>query len=122
MKDRLPRNLEKFRYDHPYYVIAEEGSIQGSFKIPYGNKTLHVLSATGEGWDHVSVSLIHRCPTWEEMNWTKDRFFKPEECVIQFHPPKKDYINVGKYALHMWRKWDAHYELPPRWMMVPDKK
>lgn len=117
MKKQLPVNLEKFRREHSLYVIPEEGSIEGYFEIMYGNKRLHVISGCGEGWDHVSVSLIHRCPTWEEMNWIKDRFFEAEECVVQFHPPKSKYINIGKYALHMWRPWASQYELPPEWMM-----
>lgn len=122
MKDRLPVNLEKFRFDHPNYEIAEEGSIEGSFEIMYGNKRLRVLSGCGDGWDHVSVSLTHRTPTWQEMNWIKDRFFEPDELVIQFHPPKDQYINVGKTALHLWRPWNQKIELPPRWMMVPNRE
>ena len=118
LKNNLPVNLEKFRRDHPNYVIAPEGSIEGYFEIPYGNKTLRVISGCGDGWDHVSVSLWHRCPTWEEMNWIKDRFFEPEECVVQFHPPKSKYINKAKYALHMWRPWASQIELPPEWMMT----
>ena len=117
MKSRLPANLEKFRFDHPSYVIAEEGSIEGSFEIMYGNKRLRVISGCGDGWDHVSVSLKHRCPTWEEMNWIKNQFFKPEECVVQFHPPKSLYINLGKTALHLWRPWASQYTLPPRKML-----
>jgi hypothetical protein len=120
MKERLPANLEKFRVDHPSYVKAEEGSIEGAFIIPYGNKRLKVISGCGEGWDHVSVSLRHRIPTWQEMNWIKNLFFEDEDCVVQFHPPKSEYINVGKNVLHLWRPWKCKYHLPPRWMMIPD--
>jgi hypothetical protein len=120
MKKSLPPNLEKFRGNHPHYVEAPEGSIEGYFLIQKGNKRLQVISGCGDGWDHVSVSLPHRCPTWEEMNWVKNRFFEDEEMVIQLHPPKSKYINIGKYVLHMWRPWHQEIELPPRWMMVPD--
>lgn len=117
MKTKLPVNLEKFRFDHPFYIKEPEGSIQGSFMIPYGNKTLAVISGRGDGWDHVSVSLRHRTPTWEEMNWIKDLFFEKEETVIQFHPPKSQYINIGKTALHMWRPWHQEIKLPPTYML-----
>ena len=118
MKKHLPANLEKFRIDHQMYVKAPEGSIEGVFMIPFGNKRLGVICGCGEGWDHVSVSLKHRCPTWDEMNWIKCLFFESEETVIQFHPPKSQYVNVGKTVLHMWRPWGKEIELPPKWMLA----
>lgn len=118
MKKTLPVNLEKCRFDLPIYIQQESGSIEGSFMIHYGNKRLTVISGCGEGWDHVSVSLQHRCPTWKEMCFIKNLFFKKNEMVLQFHPPEKDYINIGKTALHMWRPWNQNVELPPRWMLA----
>lgn len=120
MKERLPANLEKWRVHIPYYEILEPGSIQGAFAILYRKKRLKVISGIGNGWDHVSVSLGHRCPTWEEMSWVKNQFFQDDELVIQFHPPKSQYINLGKHVLHLWRPWDQKIELPPRWMLVLD--
>lgn len=68
-------------------------------------------------WDHVSVSLKNRCPNWREMCFIKNLFFEPDELVIQFHPPEKDYINLGKTVLHMWRPWNQEIELPPIYMV-----
>jgi len=99
------------------YIKAKPGSIEGFFIIPYTNKKLAVISGCGEGWDHVSVSLRHRCPTWEEMCFIKNLFFEKEELVLQFHPPQSVYINIGKTALHMWRPWDQRIILPPEWML-----
>jgi hypothetical protein len=118
MKHNLPEKFEKYRYDHPSYVIAPRGSIEGSFFIKYKNKTLAVISGRGDGWDHVSVSLRHRIPTWSEMSFVKDIFFEPNELVIQIHPPKAVYINECKRALHLWRPWGIEIELPPRWMLT----
>ena len=120
MKKRLPANLEKFRVDHPAYGTPPEGSIEGVFVIPYGKKNLRVMSGCGEGWDHVSVSLSHRTPTWEEINWIKNRFFEDEETVIQIHPPSSQYVNCCKHCLHLWRPWDQDIKLPPRWMLAPN--
>jgi len=58
----------------------------------------------GRPMEHVSVSLARRCPTWDEMCMIKDIFWNDDECVIQFHPPKSQYVNVHPYCLHMWRK------------------
>jgi hypothetical protein len=123
MKRHLPTNLEKFRIkDNPginaFYVPQQEGDIAGFFIIQYGKKRLTVICGVGEGWDHVSVSLRHRCPTWEEINWIRNLFFEKEETVIQIHPPHSKYVNVGEYVLHLWRPWDIDIPLPPRHMLA----
>ena len=122
MKKRLPHNLEKFRYTNPalakLYVPQKVGSIEGVFEIPYSSVTLRIICGCGEGWDHVSVSLPDRCPTWNEMQWVKGLFFKKEETVFQFHPPEKDYVNACKTVLHLWRPWKTRIQLPPRYMLI----
>lgn len=66
-----------------------------------------VVASNGGGWEHISVSPRNRkrqtCPTWEEMCEIKAMFFAPEECVVQYHPPKSDYVNNYPYCLHLWR-------------------
>ena len=37
---------------------------------------LKVVASNGMGWDHVSVSLPHRCPTWEEMEHVKRLYYE----------------------------------------------
>ncbi len=119
MRKTLPANLEKLRIDHPMYIKAERGSIEGAFIIPYGNKKLLVISGCGDGWDHVSISLKHRCPTWDEMCFIKNLFFERDECAIQFHPSESDYINIGKTVLHIWRPQEQEIKMPPRYMLAP---
>jgi hypothetical protein len=70
---------------------------------PRRNKNLRLIAAWGEGWEHVSVSLADRCPTWDEMQFVKEMFWRDEEAVMQLHPPKSTYINVHPYVLHLWR-------------------
>jgi hypothetical protein len=118
LKKTLPPNLEKYRRDHPFYVEAPAGSIEGFFVIPYGDQIIAVISGSGENWDHVSASLKNRTPTWQEMNWIKNLFFEPEETVIQIHPPQSQYVNVASNALHLWRCWDQVIKLPPRSMLA----
>lgn len=67
----------------------------------------------GSRWDHVSVSLKERTPTWEEMAWVKSLFFEDEECAIEYHPPKSKYVNVTATVLHIWRPLDAEIPMPP---------
>ena len=56
-----------------------------------------------EGWEHVSVSLEHRIPAWDEMCQVKRMFWDDDEAVLQFHPPKSDYINNHPHVLHLWK-------------------
>lgn len=84
----------------PLKVIATDG--QG------------VVVEDGGGWEHVSVSLPDRCPTWEEMSFVKRLFWDAEDCVIQYHPPESDYVNNHPYCLHLWRPTGIELPRPPR--------
>lgn len=37
-----------------------------------------------------------------------------EECVVQYHPPKSEYVNFRPYCLHLRRKCGENFEIPPR--------
>ena len=96
----------------------------GAFMIPprsrilrAGEMPLAVVASDGEGWEHVSVSLPNRCPTWDEMCHIKAIFWDDEDCVVQFHPPRAAHVNNHPYCLHMWRQVGQDYETPPMWMV-----
>lgn len=79
------------------------------------SKPAIVVFSWGKGWEHVSVSYSNRCPTWEEMCRVKDIFWYDNECVVQFHPPKSEYVNNHPCCLHLWRKSAGNeFELPPK--------
>ena len=78
---------------------------------------LRIITSFGFGWDHVSVSLPDRTPTWEEMVLVKSLFFTDEEPVIQFHVPLVWKINCHPHCLHLWRLQAGDIPLPPRWMV-----
>ena len=83
----------------------------GIFRIPYRGVTMHVIASTGLGWDHVSVSIGHRCPTWEEMEHVRDLFFRDDETVMQLSVPRDHHVNVHRFCLHLWRPNDGR-EIP----------
>jgi hypothetical protein len=37
----------------------------------------------------------------------KELFFDADECVMQLHPPKSEYVNCHQYCLHLWRPQTA---------------
>jgi len=73
---------------------------------------MFIIFSNGGGWEHVSVSLkSKKIPNWEEMCFVKDLFFGDEECVVQYHPPKSEYVN-NVNALHLWRKQGYDFPRP----------
>lgn len=86
----------------------------GEVYFPAQREPLLVIWSSGEGWEHVSVSLKKRCPTWDEMCRIKNMFWNDEETVVQYHPPKSEYVNTHPYCLHLWRKKGEDFERPPK--------
>ena len=84
----------------------------GLFRIPYGRDALTVACGDGEGWDHVSVSLRSRCPTWGEMEFVRAIWFEDDETVVQFSPPRDRMVNNHPYCLHMWRSQNETQPVP----------
>lgn len=80
---------------------------------------LRIIASWVSGWDHVSVSLPDRTPTWDEMERVKRAFFKPEETAYQLHVPPSDHINCHPYCLHLWRHHHSEIPMPPAFMVGP---
>lgn len=105
----------------PYGSFPEDGN-NGMFRIVM-KKSINVdrrlrylcVASDGGGWEHVSVSLPWRCPTWNEMCAIKNIFWDPEDLVVQFHPPASEYVNNHPNCLHLWRKCGSNdfCETPP---------
>jgi hypothetical protein len=106
---RSLNRLNPYRVRHPLSTDAGDQH-NGAFLIPLRGDKILVIASDGLGWDHVSVSLAYRCPTWLEMKAIKELFFEDHECVLQYHPPKLANISIHDYCLHMWRP--QHEEIP----------
>ena len=62
MKEKLLPELEMCRIvmGAGLYNTSEKDGYNGCFRIPLSrNRTAMAMSATGEGWDHVSVHVEH---------------------------------------------------------------
>jgi hypothetical protein len=95
-------------------LCIERGPDGGAFLVPYPKTgaSLRVIASNGDGWDHVSVSLEHRCPNWHEMDFIKRLFFAEDEWAMQLHPPPAKHINLHPYVLHLWRPQHETIPLP----------
>ena len=111
MKSLFDPTIAHLRREHPVYGW---GDATGGF---FALNNLRIIASSGDGWDHVSVSLPNRCPTWDEMCRVKRLFFHDDECVIQYHPPEEDYVNKNEFVLHMWKPHDVKIPMPPVYMV-----
>lgn len=120
---------ESFRDQSRRDYQSPAGAPYGLFHIPArhaNGRVLRIIACDGEatGWEHVSVSLPdspHKCPSWDEMCLVKALFWDDHECVVQFHPPKEDYVNNHAGCLHLWRYVVGFPQPPPELVGIKDK-
>ena len=121
MKKTVPERLEKGRFTVGPTASQSSWGFYGAFEIhgPCGEFLRIVASGAdaddvmSDGWEHVSVSTRRRPPNWQEMCFVKDLCWEPEECVVQFHPPRSEYVNNHAHCLHLWKSTKHTQPLPP---------
>jgi hypothetical protein len=122
MRPTFTDKLEAGRFHSGHYA-SSPGDPFGAFKLmgPCGAELI-IIASDGEGlterWEHVSVSTRHRPPNWQEMCFVKNLFWRDDELVIQFHPPKNEYINCHPHCLHLWLP-PYPVRLPPTLLVGP---
>lgn len=89
----------------------------GAFEIRMGSRRCRIIASDEGGWEHVSISHSDRTPNWEEMCRIKAIFWDDEDCVVQYHPPKSEYVNNHPYVLHLWRPTEGELPRPPKSMV-----
>ena len=120
MRFDVPAKLETARVRNGEQGSDASYGLAGMFELmgPKG-AWLRIISGgrDGSGWEHVSVSIPHRTPNWQEMCFVKDLFWEPHECVVQYHPPTSKHINFHPNCLHLWRPTDVELPMPPMIMV-----
>lgn len=113
MSFHVPEELRDIKYS------SKKDGNNGVFWVPAesSRNVLKIISSDGMGWDHVSVSKKYSTPTWEEMCKIKGLFWDDYDCVIQYHPPKKDYVNNHPHCLHLWKAQKYDQPRPPTYMV-----
>ena len=110
---------EKYRITTGPFGSSKRDGNNGFFLIKDRKIDLFVIASDGEGWEHVSVSIITKTPTWEQMVLVKNLFWSEEDLVIQIHPPKTKYINCHEHCLHLWRPVNEIVPSPPTYLIGP---
>ena len=109
----------------PQYWTTPEDGFNGMFRLFVLGVFVRCVASDGGGWQHVSVSIEGKSkpPYWETMCAVKDLLWEAEDCVVQFHPPKSQYVNHHPGCLHLWRyTGGGPFQQPtPHWIMVGPK-
>lgn len=62
---RCPLDWEIYRRPSPWDGREMGDRHNGHLRIP--KRQMVIVFSNGEGWEHVSVSVKDRCPTWDEI-------------------------------------------------------
>lgn len=109
---------EKFRIRDGRAGTDESFGNNGAFVVRLRHaQQVYVIASDGGGWEHVSVSRSDRCPTWDEMCQIKTMFWDDDDCAVQYHPPRADYVNNHPHCLHLWRPTAVQLPRPESWMV-----
>ncbi len=112
------KHLDQYRRElYGFVGDNKNGNFKLELKIGQRTEKYTIIASDGGDWEHVSISMKHRTPTWEEMCYFKDLFFEEWEDVIQFHPKKEDYVNNHNFCLHLWRPANERMPMPPKYMV-----
>lgn len=65
------------------------------------------------GWEHLTISGQNKVPDWNVMCKVKDIFWDDEECCIEYHPRKSQYVNNNETCLHIWKPIGVELPEPP---------
>lgn len=117
--------LNKYRVMAPQqplldrYISTPENGFNGMFRFRLRGEMVMCVASDGLGWQHVSVTIEHypKPPRWQTMCEVKDLFWEPQDWVVQFHPAKKDYVNMHPGCLHLWRPTEKTMPTPDSLMV-----
>jgi hypothetical protein len=66
---RCPMDWEIYR--RPAWTDPSDLGDRGNGNLIIPARQMCIVFSNGEGWEHVSVSVRDRCPTWDEMEDVK---------------------------------------------------
>lgn len=109
------KTIEEIKKTPNLFIEAEAANcgIGGRYYDQYNNKWLNFIFSYQMGWEHLSVSMPSKTPTWDQMCMMKDIFWGKDEACVEYHPKEEDYINNHKHCLHIWKPTNVELPTPP---------
>lgn len=125
MKKHVPLVLQQSRVRDGEFGSDETYGMAGCFRLIGPKGVMFLVMSSGidheHGWEHVSVTCRDRSPFWDEMCFVKGIFWHEDECVVQYHPPKSEYVNCHPYCLHLWKMMSGAFPMPPSLLVGPKR-
>lgn len=69
----------------------------------------NIIISKDAGLWHLTISRKDRLPTYDEMKTARYQFLPDVPYMVQIFPPKKDFVNVHQFCLHLWEPKDFVY-------------
>lgn len=109
------KSIEEIKKTPNLIIEAEtyNDGMGGKYYDKYSNKWLNFIFSYQLGWEHLSVSMPGKTPSWEQMCRMKDIFWNDDETCVEYHPKKEDYVNNHEHCLHIWKPTEVELPTPP---------
>ena len=95
------------------YQEGDDVQIRANYNDPVTQKQYWCKFTRMQGWEHVTVSGKNKVPEWNVMCKVKEIFWEDEECCIEYHPRKSQYVNNDENCLHIWKPIGVELPEPP---------
>lgn len=109
------KKIDEIRKKRNLFIEAEapNDGMGGHYYDSVSGKRLNFIFSYQLGWEHLSVSMPNKTPSWDQMCRMKDIFWNDDETCVQFHPKKEDYVNNHPHCLHIWKPVNEKLPIPP---------
>ena len=109
------KTIEEIKKTPNLFIEAEAANdgMGGHYYDSISGRSLNFIFSYQLGWEHLSVSMPNRTPTWDMMCRMKDIFWNKDEVCVEYHPREEDYVNNHKHCLHIWRPTNEKLPIPP---------
>ncbi len=113
------KSLEEIKQTRNLFIEAENDNdgMGGHYYDSVSGKNLNFIFSYQIGWEHLSVSMPSKTPSWDQMCRMKDIFWNKNEACVEYHPKEEDYINNHPHCLHIWRPTEVELPTPPHWLV-----
>lgn len=109
------KSIDEIKKTPNLFIEAETSNdgMGGHYYDKESGKNLNFIFSYQMGWEHLSVSMPSRTPSWNQMCRMKDIFWNKDEVCVQYHPKEEDYVNMHKHCLHIWKPTNEILPIPP---------
>lgn len=109
------KSIEEIKRTPNLIIEAETDNdgMGGKYYDKYSNKWLNFIFSYQLGWEHLSVSMPGKTPSWDQMCVMKNIFWNEDEACVEYHPKKEEYVNDHEHCLHIWKPTEVELPTPP---------